>query len=127
MAKAKRQATDTGTIELERLQDAVIEIPIVGLTSLIPHKWSEKAKRMMPGHPDGDAVKKAKGKRTPEAEAQGCLYLLEGELAFPATGFKAAMVGACRFFEKPTMVEAKQLLFVVGEGSEQLVRICGDK
>ena len=127
MAKARGKSADTGTIELQRLQDAAIEIPIVGLTPLIPHRWSEKAKRMMPGHPEGDTVKKAKGKHDPKAEAEACLYLLGKTLAFPATGFKAAMVGACRFFEKPTMTEAKQLLFVEGEGPEQLVRIRGDK
>ena len=51
-----------------------------------------------------------------EAEADACLYKLKGNrLAIPATAFKAAMVGACRFFEKPSMVEAKQMFFVVGE------------
>jgi hypothetical protein len=41
----------------------------------------------------------------------------------PATAFKAAMVSACRFFEKPSMTEAKLLIFVEGEGAEQLVPI----
>lgn len=126
MAKAKT-VEDTGTITLNRLEDAVIAVPIVGLTPVIPHRWSEKAKRMMPGHPDGDSVKKTKDKRNPVEEAEACLYKLDGSLALPATGFKAAVVGACRFFDKPSMVEAKQLLFIEGEGPEQLVRITGEK
>jgi hypothetical protein len=125
MAK-KKQAETVGTIELSRLRDSILEVPIIGLTPVIPHKWSEKAKRMMPGHPDADP-NKPKGKRQPKEEAEACLYKLGKSLAMPATAFKAAIVGACRFFDKPTMVEAKQLLFIEGEGPEQLVKISGDK
>ena len=125
MAKAKKD--EGGTIQLRRLKDAVIRIPIVGLTPVIPHRWSEKAKRMMPGHPDAPDVKETKGARKPEEEAEACLYRLGTKIALPATGFKAAVVGACRFFEKPSMVEAKQLIFIEGEGPEQLVEIKGRK
>jgi hypothetical protein len=127
MAKVKAAAAESSIIVLTRLEDAILEIPIVGLTPVIPHRWSEKAKRMMPGHPEGDTVKKTKEKRNPKQEAEACLYLLGEKLALPATGFKAALVGACRFFDRPSMVEAKQLLFVEGEGPEQLVRISGKK
>lgn len=125
MAKAK--SPEVKMIELERLEDAVVIISIMGLTPVIPHRWSEKSKRMMPGHPDGGTIKKAKGLRNPEEEANACLYKLDGGLALPATGFKAAIVGACRFFENVSMVEAKQLLFIPGVGSEQLVPIKGNK
>lgn len=125
---AKKGAADTGTIELTRLKDSVVEIPIKGLTDVIIHAWSEKAKRMMPGHPERDTVKKSKSVRDPKEEAEACLYKLgEDRLGFPATGFKAAIVGACRFFDKPSMVEAKQLIFVEGEGSKQLVPFIGKR
>ena len=126
MAKAKK-AEEIGTITLSRLEDAVIEIPIIGITPVIPHRWSEKSKRMMPGHPDGDAVKKTKEKRNPKEEAEACLYMLGKSFAMPATAFKAAAVGACRFFDKPSMVEAKQLLFIEGSGPDQLVAVKGTK
>ena len=122
MAKTKKK-DDGGVIELTRLEDAVVEVPIVGLTPYIPHRWSEKAKRQMPGHPDGGKVKAAKGVRKPEEEAEACLYKLGKQLAAPATAFKAAIVDACRFFKEPSMVEAKQIIFVGGEGPEQLVAI----
>lgn len=125
---AKRSAATSGTIELTRLIEFETRVKIMGITAVIPHAWSDKARRQMPGHPERDKVKGDKGVRKPEEEAEGCLYKLSGgRLAFPATGFKAAMVGACRFFDKPSMVEAKQLLFVVGEGPEQLVEITGEK
>lgn len=121
---AKKKKVEQGTIQLTRLTDAIIEVPIKGITPLIPHNWSEKARRTMPGHPDAPDEKVPKGKRQPEIEADGCLYYIDDErLGMPATAFKAALVGACRFFEKPSMVEAKVLLFVEGEGPKQLVPI----
>jgi len=132
MAKKKAASSDPQkTIVLERLKDAVIEVPIIGLTPVIPHRWSEKARRMMPGHPEGPDIKESKEKHKPVEEAEACLYYLgkgsKKRLAIPAVAFKAAIVGACRFFKEPSMVEAKQLLFVEGEGTEQLVPIGGEK
>lgn len=121
---AKKKKEDTGTIELTRLSETELDIPIRGTAPVIPHRWSEKSIRMMPGHPEKDTVKTKKELRNPEAEAEACLYKVEGKPAIPATAFKAAMVGACRFFEKPSMVEAKQMFFVVGiadENGDQLV------
>ncbi len=120
---AKKKSVASETIELRRLEEETIRICIVGMTPLIPHRWSEKARRMMPGHPERDTVKKTKDVRKPEEEAEACLYKLGKSLAMPATAFKAALVGACRLFDKPSMQEAKQLLFVVGDGPEQLVKI----
>lgn len=114
-------------IELRRLEDAVLTVPIYGLSPVIPHKWAEKSKMMMPGHPSGDAVKGKKGLRNPEEEAEACVYRLpDGRPGIPATAFKAAIVGACRFFDKPSMVECKLLVFVEGEGPDQLVPIDGN-
>lgn len=128
MAKQQKGKTaDVSTIALTRLHDAVLEVPIIGISPLIPHQWSEKSKRLMPGHPEAGDIKKTKEKRDPKAEAEACLYRLNGKLAFPATGFKAAMVGACRFFEKPTMKEGKLLFFVEGQGPEQLTLIDSDE
>ena len=126
-ASSNGSAGSTGVIEIERLTDAVLVVPIVGLTPYIPHKWSEKAKRAMPGHPDADSIKSTREKRNPKGEADACLYTLGKKLAIPATAFKAAAVGACRYFDKPSMVECKQLLSIQGHGPEQLVPIEGSK
>ena len=129
MAKkvAKKDAAAPCIITLTRLEDAIIEVPIIGVTPVIPHRWDEKARQMMPGHPHGDNVKKTKGKRDPVTEAESRLYLLDSDLALPAVAFKSAMVGACRFFDKPTMVEARQLFYIIGEGRYGYVRITGKK
>ena len=128
MAKKKvKKDEPNGVIELRRLEETEVDISIEGVTPVIPHKWSEKAKAMMPGHPQRDSLKSKKEVRDPEEEAEACVYRLEdGRPGIPAVAFKAAMVGACRFFSAPSMVEAKLLLFVVGEGPDQLVPIEGE-
>jgi hypothetical protein len=109
-----RKAPDV--IELQRLVYSWAAIPIRGLTPFIPHRWSEKSKKLMPGHPEGDTVKGKKGLREPQTEAEACVYrCADGRPGIPATAFKAALVHACRLFDQPSMVEAKQLLFVVGD------------
>lgn len=127
VVQRNRMSDVNGQIRIERLWDAVLKIPIVGLTPIIPHRWSEKAKRSMPGHPAKETQKGSKEPRKPKEEAEASLYTLNGSFAYPATGFKAAIIGACRFFNNITMTEAKQLIFVEGEGPEQLVRIKGKK
>jgi hypothetical protein len=53
MAARKRPAAgEQSAITLVRLKDARVQIEIEGLSPLIPHRWSEKAKRMMPGYVD---------------------------------------------------------------------------
>src|SRR5260221_8480842 len=120
-----KKSSGDGVIELRRLPIEQIAVRIIGLSPLIPHSWSEKSRRMMPGHPEGESVRMAKkGVRTPVEEATSCVYwLADGRAAMPATAYKAAMVAACRLFDRPSMTEAKQLFFVEGEmvGSDQFV------
>jgi hypothetical protein len=115
------------TIKLEPLAVATYEIPIVGVTPLIPHKWGAKALRLMRESQSGP---KAKAKREPkiaENEAEDATYRLDdGRPGMPATAFKAAIADAARFFDGVTIVMLKQAIFVKGEGAEQLVAVEGD-
>lgn len=120
MATAEREVQ----ISLEPIKRAIIPVEIVGVTPLIPHRWSEKAKRLMREAQSGTKVKAARDPKIPEDEAEASLYRLDdGSPGMPSTAFKAAMVGAVRLFQGITMVQAKSSLFVLGEGSDQLVRI----
>lgn len=123
---AKTAKAVEGVITLRRLVEKQASIEIVGITPYIPHRWSEKAKELMPGHPNKAQVRETKGPRQPVEEAESCVYRLpDGRPGIPATALKAAMVGACRLFEGLTMVEAKLKFHVVGEGPEQLVPLTG--
>jgi hypothetical protein len=125
-AKAK---TKTGPVDLQRIQDKAISVPIVGLTPVIPHKWAEKAKRMMREKQFAGDVRTTRPKREAkvmEDEAEAAMYRLEdGRPGIPSTAFKAAMVAACRFFDGIPMTEGRLMIYVRGEGPDQLVALQG--
>lgn len=114
-------------VQLERIQDQRLVIPIVGLTPLIPHQWAEKAKRMMRDKQFGKTQQKREPKNM-EEEAEAAIYrLADGRAGMPATAFKGAMVAACRFFSGIPMTEGRLLIFVEGEGPDQLVPVRGEE
>lgn len=120
----------SGTLQLERLEDAEITIPIVGESPVIPHKWAEKALKQMREKQFGEGVRQKREPKNPEEEAENATYWLDdGRPGIPAVSFKAAMIAACTFFEGITKVDARLMLFVVGEinkEKDQLVPIVGD-
>lgn len=112
-----------GALRLERIAIRRMEVPIVGITPLIMHAWSEKARNQMAAT---ETVKKKKEPRDPDGDFNAARYRLpDGRDGVPAVSFKAAMVFAARLFEGVTMTGLKQLLFVHGEGPQQLVPIEG--
>jgi hypothetical protein len=144
-ATKKGDAPDVVTMvpTLRRLQTNTIMVPIIGITPYIPHKWGEKAKTMMRAKQSGETMRGRRAPKEPDQEAVDASYWLpdagavipipraygEGgqfeigdrRPAIPASAFKAAMVGACRFFDGLPMTRAKALFFVEGDGGEQLV------
>lgn len=138
MAKSSDEDfTQPKIVQLRRIEDVVLTADIEGITPVIPHRWSEKALRMMRDKQMSEAgtARARKEPKNPQQEAHDSCYWLDvkrddGEVvttpAIPATAFKAAMVGACRFFEGITMVQAKLLFYVEGGGADQLVPINGE-
>jgi hypothetical protein len=115
------------TISLQRLRSQVLTVRIEGITPVIPHRWSEKALRLMAEKQSGQARTKHAPKHAEEEAEASCYWLPNGRPGIPATAFKAAMVGACRYFQGITMTFAKTLFYVEGEGPDQLVGILGTR
>jgi hypothetical protein len=112
MAAPKKQ--DEGQIEISRIPAESLRIPIVGTTPLIVHRFSEKAKRQMLDNMQGR--KSPKEPKNPEAEYEAAFYRLkDGSPGFPVIAFKAATVGAARFYGNLTMTSLKQSIFFAGE------------
>ena len=108
-------ASLTVPIELDRITLDTVGIDIVGLTPLITHRWSEKAKKEMRDKQAG-VTKRKKEPKDPQAEYEAAFYRLpNGEAGMPATAFKAASVGGARNFDSVSMVQVKQGIFVIGE------------
>ncbi len=47
VANAKDKNEVAAIIQLRRLEEMTMEVPIIGVTPVIPHKWSEKSLKMM--------------------------------------------------------------------------------
>lgn len=115
------------TVQLDPLRVVTYEIPITGLAPLIMSKWSEKSKQMMRDAQGGKKSRKKLEPKVPEVEAEAATYRLpDGRAGMPATAFKAAIVGGSRMYDGLTLVETKQMIFVEGEGPDQLVPIEGE-
>lgn len=110
-------------IQLPRLDIRLIDVRIVGDSSLIVHKWSEKAKKQMLDKQMGVASA-GKTLKDPQRDYEESLYIHpDGGYGFPAIAFKNAAVEACTSLGKSvTKVAARQAFHVVGE----LVKIEGE-
>jgi len=115
-----RKTASGGPVQLQRLEEQVAEIHIAGITPLIIHKWSEKALNQMRIAQSG-AIKPPREPKNAEENAHAATYWVDAEETIPgipSVSFKAAMVGACRFFDGLPMTTAKLLFFVDGVVSE---------
>lgn len=121
-------STTEQRISVERLKTATIFVQIEGVTPLIPHRWSEKARKMMLDAQTGKATTK-KPPKDPQADFEASLYVHpDGWYGMPATAFKAAIADAARYFDKSiTITGLKRSVFVIGHGPDQLVRIGGSE
>lgn len=122
-------AESSPQVHIDRIASETIAVPIVGTMPLIVHKFSTKAKRRMLG--DQQGRKKVKEVRDPEAEYEAAFYRTKDGYGFPVTAFKAATIGAARFYGKDvSMTALRQFLFMHGELSENdpqaLVPIYGE-
>ena len=117
-------------IQISRIGTETIAVPLVGTAPLIVHKFSEKSKRQMLDAMQGR--KSPKEAKDPEAEYDAAFYRHDdGTYGFPVIAFKAATVGACRFFGKQMpMTVARQCIFMDADFSktdgQKLARLTGE-
>jgi len=111
----------TTVISIPTIEVRHVDLKIIGDSSLIVHRWSDKAKSMMLAKQRKEATQ-TKAAKDPEQDFRDSLYHCpDGAYGFPAVGFKAAAVSACRFADIK-MTEARGAFHVDGE----MVRIDGE-
>lgn len=121
--------TEVPNIALDRIEVQQLLVPILGTSPLLVHRFSEKAKRLMLDRMQGR--KTPKEAKDPTAEYEAAFYRFEdGGYGFPVIAFKAATVGAARFYGKDVkMTELRQFVFMrgdIGVDGKQLARIDGE-
>jgi hypothetical protein len=130
-AATQDDTADTPVAQIAISEIAVerLEVPIIGTSPLVVHRFSEKAKRIMLDAMQGR--KSPKENKDPQAEYEAAFYRFhDGGYGFPVVGFKAATVDASRFYGKDvTKVGLRQFVFLRGEvgvDGQQLARITGE-
>lgn len=117
-------------VSITKIGTETLRVPILGTAPLIVHKFSEKAKRQMLDAMQGR--KTPKQPKDPDADYDSALYLHDdGGFGFPVIAFKAATVGAARFYGKAVpMTALRQFVFMDAEFSkvagQKLARIIGE-
>lgn len=117
----------TQKIEVIEFAIDTVTIPIVGISPLIVHAWSEKSKKMISDKQAGKAKNKKHDIRQPEEEYEAAKHKsVSGWDGFPAAGFKAAMIRGAKMIGM-VMKDTQQAFFINADCEEtQLVRINGE-
>lgn len=121
------ETTDSvvANIELPKLDIRTMKLKIVGDSSLITHKWSEKAMKEILDKQMGKASE-GREHKNPVRDYRESLYVIRsapddepfenGVFGFPSIAFKNAAVTACTSLGKSiTKVAARQAFHMVGE------------
>lgn len=121
--------TEAPQVQITPIASETLSVPILGTMPLIVHNFSEKSKRQMLDAQQGK--KNPKVARDPQAEYEAAFYRTKTGYGFPVTAFKAATVGAARFYGKDVkMTELRQFIFMRGVISDNdpqaLVEIVGE-
>jgi len=103
-----------------------VEIPIKGISPLIIHAFSEKAKKQIEDKQQGRAQNSKRERKNPQEDFEGAKHIAEdGWEGFPAAGFKAAIIRAAKITGL-VMKDTQTALFVEADCPRtQLVKING--
>jgi len=119
----------TKSVSVEVVDFAIrqVTIPIVGMSPLIVHAWSEKSKRMIADKQAGKAKNKKHEIRDPEDEYEQAKHVSpQGWEGFPAAGFKASMIRGAKMIGM-VMKDTQTAFFINADCEEtQLIRIHGE-
>jgi hypothetical protein len=119
--------TKSASVEILEFQIREVTIPIVGISPLIVHKFSEKAQKMISDKQAGKAKNKKHDIRVPESDFEEAKHKSPlGWDGFPAAGFKAAMIRGCKMIGM-VMKDTQTSFFIKANCEEtQLVQIFGE-
>lgn len=126
------------TITIPKIGINTIKVPIVGMSLLCTHRWTEKAKKQMRDKQQGNASEGQEDK-DPEYNARASAYILErdkreawnnGEIAkealtfgVRAVAFREAMIRGYKNADLGPMTDARSSFFVTGEDDQELVTL----
>ncbi len=130
-APMPEEANLGASIFIQAPRNITLAIWIRGLTPLICHAWSEKARReMLEAQQRDGGQKKMKQKRDPKADFEGARYKASEEIGqpggkvskpwdgVPSSGIRGCINGAARLIEGLPMTLIKRLVFIMPDGRD---------
>lgn len=121
---AKKAAKPKEMAQVPTLDVREFAIQVVGTTPLIVHAFDAGTRNTIEAKQQKKA-KVAKAARDPNAEYLGCFYMMPGSpppttkgarYGIPASGFRKAIISACRYLGDMNMTFAKGAVFVLDDG-----------
>lgn len=115
------------SVEILELSINEVTIPIIGISPLVVHCFSEKAKKQIENAQNLVAKNKKHELRVPTEECQAAKHIsADGWEGFPAAGFKAAMIRGAKACGL-VMKDVQTAFFIKSDCRiKQLVRIYGE-
>jgi len=116
---------DDEKVLIKKLSLKKIAVRVEGMTPLVIHAWSEKARQQLLANQQG-GKQRIREKREPEQEFEAARYRLsDGTDGIPLVALKASIVGAAHKDLGVSKVSAQKAIFIDGDEG-QLIRINAD-
>lgn len=113
-------------LKLKPIQKKIVSVRLVGISPLVQHKWSEKARKMIR---DKQAGKKTKERelRDPEQEGRDAMHTTtDGKPGVPADAIKAAIINAAHKDLGIEKTLVRKALFVLPMGRDVVIELAGN-
>lgn len=118
------RAKTSEVTELKKINRRLLTVRLVGISPLIQHRWSEKAKGMMRAKQQEGKKTKVRDLRDPEAEAIEAGYYCDKEKKVPgvlAVAIKAAIISAAHNDLGMPKTLVRKALFIYPMGREVVI------
>lgn len=126
MVKTKTEAKEQGKkleVSIAPIKIATMELPIIGVTSLLMEKMSEGIRQQLVNLVTGQGKEKKKARDLAQEVKDKIHQDDKGNVGFPAGGFKKAMVEASVYLDGSNKKLSKGSFFVIGNLQGDLVGI----
>ncbi len=113
-------------VKLKPIQKKIVSVRLVGISPLVQHKWSEKARKMIRDKQGGKKTKERE-LRDPEQEGRDAMHTTEdGKPGVPAAAIKAAIINAAHKDLGIEKTLVRKALFVLPMGRDVVIPLTGN-
>ena len=113
--KAKKVEDKKVQITIAPIKIATMQLKVKGETSLLQEKMSERIREQLKNMVEGKGKEKNKTRDLTSEVDEKIHKNLKGEVCFPTSGFKKAMVEAAPYLDGLDKKKAKGSFFILGE------------